>query len=175
MAHQPVAQNSHLGWLVFGSTTENNSFGFRMNSISVGDQLQKFWQNEEVSYKPIMAEEQAKCAEHFEKTHKRLNDGSFMVALPFNMDPNDKNFLGESKKKALCRLFQVEKRFKRDPIYKQRYDEEMNGYLERNHMTLSKTNSNDGYFLPHHAVVRENSTTTKQRTVYDASAKTSKR
>lgn len=96
-----------------------------------------------------------------------------MVSLPFNMSSNDPMFLGESRKMALCRLFQIEKKFKRDQLYKQRYHEEINGYIERNHMSLSKTNWNEGYFLPHHAIVRESSTTTKQRTVYDASAKSS--
>lgn len=120
-----------------------------------------------------LTEEQSNCVEHFKNTHKHLTDGSFMVAFPFNMDPFDQTILGESKKMALCRLFQIEKRFKRDPLYKQRYHDEINSYLERNHMSLCKNISNDGYFLPHHAVVRENSTTTKQHTVYDASAKTS--
>lgn len=171
LAHEPVAQNSHFGWLVFG-ISEHSSFNVQINAISLGENLRKFWENEEMLVKPIMTEEHANCVEHFQRTHERLPDGSFMVSLPFNMNQNDPHFLGESKKMALCQLFQIEKRFRRDSICKQRYFEEINGYLERNHMSLFKTNLNDGYFLPHHAVVRKSSTTTKQRTVYDASAKT---
>lgn len=171
LVHEPVAQNSHLGWLVLGATAESDSVNVKINSISIQNELKKFWENEEVLVKPIMTEEQVKCVEHFNKTHTRLPDGSFMVSIPFNMNPLDPNFLGESKRMALCRLFQIEKRFKRDPLYKKRYHEEVNGYLERNHMSQCKLNTTDGYFLPHHAVVRESSTTTKQRTVYDASAK----
>lgn len=80
--------------------------------------------------KPILTEEQSNCVKHFKNTHKRLSDGSFTVAFPFNMDPLNPNFLGESKKMAMCRLFQIEKRFRRDPLYKQRYHDEMNGYLD---------------------------------------------
>lgn len=170
--NEPVAQNSHLGWLIFGSTSDTNSLGFQVNSISLSDELQKFWRNEEILVEPVMTEEHSKCVAHFKKTHTRLSDGSFMVSLPFEIDPESPNFLGDSRKMALCRWFQVEKRFKRDPLYKQRYHEEINNYLERNHMSLCTSSNDEGYFLPHHAIVRENRTTTKQRTVYDASAKT---
>lgn len=171
LSNEPVAQNSHFGWLVFGGMLENQPLSVQINAISIEQELRRLWENEEISMKPIMTEEHAKCVEHFEKTCKRLPDGSFMVALPFNMNPDDPNFLGESKKTALCRFYQIEKRFKRDPLFKQRYHDEMKGYLERNHMSLCTSNLNEGYFLPHHAVVRESSTTTKQRTVFDASAK----
>lgn len=40
-------------------------------------------------------------------------------------------------------------------------------------MSISKTPDDEGYYLPHHAVVRKESVTTKQRTVFDGSAKTS--
>lgn len=171
--YQPIAQNSHLGWLILGANSNKNSCQIQINSISIETELKKFWENEEIMAQPIMTEEHTACVEHFNKTHKRLSDGSFMVKIPFNMNKNDPNFLGESRKQAMCRLFQVEKRFKRDPLYKKRYHEEINGYLKSNHMSLCKNNSNNGYFLPHHAIVRENRTTTKQRTVYDASAKSS--
>lgn len=170
---EPVAQNSYFGWLVFGAMPGNNPQNIRINSISIEKELRKFWENEEVSINRIITEEQSRCVEHFKETHKRLPDGSFMVEFPFTMNSNDPNFLGESKKKALCRLFQVEKRFRRDPVYKQRYHAKINSYFELNQISLSKSNPNQGYFLPHHAVVRECSTTTKQRTVYDASAQSS--
>lgn len=48
----------------------------------------------------------------------------------------------------------------------------MREYLELGHMTKIDTYTSPYYFLPHHGVFRENSTTTKLRVVFDASAKT---
>lgn len=76
LIYEPVAQNSHLGWLVFGSMSKENSFGVHINAISISDTLRKFWENEEVEWKPMINEEQANCVAHFGKTHTRLNDGS---------------------------------------------------------------------------------------------------
>lgn len=72
LIHEPVAQNSHLGWLVLGATSNNNTFSVQVNSISIENQLQKLWENEEVLVKPIMTEEHSKCVEHFENTHTRI-------------------------------------------------------------------------------------------------------
>lgn len=175
--HEPIAQNSSLGWLVFGALSTKDDFSIRINAImekpSITDELRRFWENEQVESKPILSEEHQKCVEHFNQTYKRDEDGSFILSLPFSYNKNDPDLLGNSKELALKRFYQIEKRFKRDEKFKQRYHEDMQSYLEAGHMTLCESNSNDGYFLPHHAVVREESTTTKQRTVFDASAKSS--
>lgn len=174
--YQPIVHNSHLGWLVFGALSTKDEFGIRINQIttkpSITDELRKFWENEQVESNQILTEEQQKCVEHFAKTYKREKDGSFTVSLPFIINTNDPDFLGFSKQIAIRRFLQIEKRFKRDEIFKKRYHEDIQNYLDSGHMTLCESNIDDGYFLPHHAVVREESTTTKQRTVYDGSAKT---
>lgn len=171
---EPIAHNSHLGWVVFGALSTEENAGIRINQLtmkpSITDELRNFWENEQVESKNILSEEQQKCVEHFEKTYTRDENGAFTVSLPFTIDRNDPDFLGSSKEMAMRRFFQVEKRFKRDEMFKKRYHEDIQNYIDAGHMTLC--GSSDGYFLPHHAVVREESTTTKQRTVYDGSAKT---
>lgn len=89
------------------------------------------------------------------------------------MSPNDSDFLGNSHRMAMRRFFHLEKKFERNQEYHERYKEDMLNYLQNNHMSLSKSPPNEGYYVPHHAITREESTTTKQRTVFDASAKTS--
>lgn len=57
-------------------------------------------------------------------------------------------------------------------MLKQQYDEFIKKYLELNHMELEE---NDdiccGYYLPHHAIFKESSLSTKLRVVFDGSAK----
>lgn len=179
--HEPIAQNTALGWLVFGAASNKKDFNMRIHTTRVennvdenlNEMLKKFWEQEEVHFKPILTEEHKKCVEFCAATTKRLPNGKLEVSLPFNVNPNSENFLGDSRKMAMKRFFHLEKKFEKDAQYFERYQAEILSYLQNNHMNLSKSPHQEGYYVPHHAIIREESTTTKQRTVYDASAKSS--
>jgi hypothetical protein len=59
------------------------------------------------------------------------------------------------------------------PQYKRIYSDFMREYRELGYMTKINKYSELHYFLPHHGVFRESSTTTKLRAVFDASCATS--
>ncbi|XP_031625661.1 uncharacterized protein LOC116342286 [Contarinia nasturtii] len=116
-----------------------------------------------------MTDEEKFCEGHFVKAAKRDENGRFIVSMAFKN--NSQPDLGDSKKTALAMLFQLEKRFKKIPELKKLYadvihDEIKNGYLK----LVEKTPLN-AHYIPHHAVFKD-STTTKLRTVYNASQKT---
>ena len=50
----------------------------------------------------------------------------------------------------------------------------MQEYIDLGHMNLVSDESEPGYYIPHHAVLKESSSTTKLHVVFDTSAKTSK-
>lgn len=71
----------------------------------------------------------------------------------------------------------IEQRMNRNPELCQQYIDFMNEYSALGHMQKVddyETPPNPCYHLPHHAVLREESTTTKVRVVFDASCKTSR-
>ncbi|XP_046810810.1 uncharacterized protein LOC124420759 [Lucilia cuprina] len=65
----------------------------------------------------------------------------------------------------------MEKKFNSNPKLNEQYIQFMEEYERLGHMKLT-TNNSGKYYLPHQAVIRENSLTTKLRVVFDASAKT---
>jgi len=74
------------------------------------------------------------------------------------------------------RLLGLEKKFKRVPGFKTDYVNFIKEYLELGHMKLVTAAMSDKkrVFLPHQAVIKKDTITTKTRVVFDASSKDSK-
>ncbi|XP_058816127.1 uncharacterized protein LOC131679414 [Topomyia yanbarensis] len=85
--------------------------------------------------------------------------------------------LGNSLVAATRLLRCIERRFDSDNDFKQRYISFMREYQELGHMMIIPPAEIDvdwskSYYLPHHGVIKEDSTTTKLRVVYDGSSAT---
>ncbi|CAK1594262.1 unnamed protein product [Parnassius mnemosyne] len=143
--------------------------------INEHDILKQFWELEEQprSTKSMWSEEEQKCEEIFTSTTKRTTEGRYIVKLPFR-DNQPRCLGGGSRKIAVTKFKALEKRLSKDLELKKNYTEVINEYLQLGHMRrLRKDNNkiNEAVYLPHHAVVRKDKTTTKVRVVFNASSK----
>lgn len=180
----PVLQNSKCGWILAGPipiirppssvpNRENNCF-FTTNA-ALHNQLEKFWQLENINNSHVkLSNEELECEDHFRKNLHQKPDGRYIVKMPLKKSHAD---LGESLSTAVKRLIGVEKRLSKSPELKLQYSDFLREYENLGHMTRISPNevSNSGinYYIPHHAVFKENSSTSKIRVVFDASCATS--
>ena len=120
-----------------------------------------------------MSSDEKLCEDIYKASVKKENQ-HYTVDLPFKTNLES---LGESRKTAVARLLQLEKKFQKDNDFREEYSKFMGEYEKLNHMRKLKVdeirNSSKCYYIPHHAVIKEKSTTTKLRVVFDASAKSS--
>lgn len=156
-----------------GSESDVDSSTQDMNAM-----LARFWEIEEVSYpKEIFLTPEGQQAENlFVSTTKILSNGRFQVNLPLK-SPEAHSKLGDSFYSAQKRFFSLERKFGRDPLYFEQYRDFISEYIELKHakvVPLSQVTNDQKlrYFFPHHAVVREDKSTTKLRVVFDGSART---
>ena len=148
----PTLQNTVFGWLVSGKTNieaPQHCFFVHHSSQMLNEQVQKFWELEEVSTKLIFTQEEKECETHFQKTHTRDSDGRYIVRLPFKESPSK---LGNSHDIALKRFNSLEKRLTMNSDLKVQYQHFMTEYQNLNHMKPIEPEEDSGYFLPHHAV-----------------------
>lgn len=74
----------------------------------------------------------------------------------------------------LKRFSSLERRLCRESDLQRNYSAFLTEYQQLRHMSLSQNpDTTAGFYLPHHAVVRQDSSTTKTRVVFDGSSKTS--
>jgi transposase InsO family protein len=173
----PTLQKTTLGWIVSGRTDQTTTALSTLCHLSVMDrvdeQLQRFWTLEECPAKPPMTTEEAACETHFKDNFRRADNGRFVVKLPVKYNIEE---LGESKEIATRRFLSLERRLAKDPARKEHYVSFMREYEELEHMQLVEEQQEDtsqrDYYLPHHCVIKESSTTTKLRVVFDASCNT---
>ncbi|XP_052755676.1 uncharacterized protein LOC128201782 [Galleria mellonella] len=171
----PFLQNTRLGWIISGPiefNTHNINTSVQCNfTQSIDTQLRRFWELEDVpKTSDIQTDEERSCEEAFIRTTTRNSDGRFCVSLPLKQSPS---VLGESLSQAERRFLALERRLERNSNYKKLYIEFIHEYIELGHMTRVTSYGTPHYFLPHHGVYREHSSTTKLRVVFDASAATS--
>lgn len=165
---QPLAQQTQLGWLLCGTTKPHYHCNVVLNNT---EDLLKFWENEDISQDIDMSNDDHECLQYFINTTKRLEDGRYEVRLPFK--PALKGKLGSTQAQALAQFRNQEKKLVKNKELQVEYNKFMNEYISLNHMKITTSDCKTGCYLPHHAVTRAESTTTKVRVVFNASARSS--
>ncbi|XP_055627216.1 uncharacterized protein LOC129769151 [Toxorhynchites rutilus septentrionalis] len=172
----PTLQNTVFGWILSGriprsSSRMTQSITFVCSTVEIEQQLTRFWELETCNTTSNNSIEETICEEIFDKTTVRDSSGRFIVTLPKKEFAIER--LGESKRIAINRFRGLERRFSANPELKQMYTDFIHEYLHLGHMQIVTDRSEKGtYYLPHHAVLKPESTTTKLRVVFDASCKT---
>ncbi|XP_062703649.1 uncharacterized protein LOC134286095 [Aedes albopictus] len=172
----PLFVNTVFGWIAAGKADLGSLNPIPCCHVTTNATLEeKIERFEEMQDVPRRSQEEQDCEEHFQATFSRDSTGRYVVRLPKRM--GFEQMIGESRDTALRRLMQLERRLGKDANLRKSYNEAMQTYLELNHMTavpdeVLKHDSRLACYLPHHPVIKESSTTTKIRPVFDGSAKT---
>ncbi|XP_011867405.1 PREDICTED: uncharacterized protein LOC105561748, partial [Vollenhovia emeryi] len=166
-------QNTCLGRVVAGGSSSRNQPKTAICKLTgLDQQIARFWVIEEISDPTVTpkSNEEIECEEHFTKFVTRNRDGRYTVRLPFR---RDKMSLGDSRTVALKRLNSLERKLDSDPLLRAAYSQVIQEYLDLKQMIPVNNPSNEGFYMPHHVVIKSSSSTTRVRVVFDASAKTS--
>ncbi|CAF4958507.1 unnamed protein product [Pieris macdunnoughi] len=163
----PIAQQTQLGCIITG-----NYKTYQCNIILNND-IQRFWEVEDIHEPLNMSQEDQNCIEFFQNTTSRRDDGSYVVKIPFKENLEEK--LGESKSKSIAQFIQLENKLIKKPYLARDYKLFISEYRELGHMipVVSRAAVESGCYLSHHCVQRAESSTTKLRVVFNASSKTS--
>ncbi|XP_036346166.1 uncharacterized protein LOC118755440 [Rhagoletis pomonella] len=174
-----LAQETVFGWILTGradSVSPTNNIVSYFNELTLDKQLAAFWELEDVPKKKGINEDDKYCEELFKATTTRNTDGKYIVSLPFKRDFPKNVCLGPSLKSACSEFYRNETRLAKKPVLQTEYNRVVSEYETLAHMSKINKNissdSTDCYFLPHHAVLKEESTTTKVRVVFNASCPT---
>lgn len=164
---QPVAQQTHLGWILCGKT-QTLQCNVVLNNT---EDLQRFWTIEDISEIPNMTEDDQQCLQYYQDTTERRDDGRYVVCMPFQENFEEK--LGASRPIAAAQFHHLERKFTREQNLAEAYKRFMQEYESLDHMVEVISNKLPHYYLPHHGVERVESTTTAYRVVFNASQPTS--
>lgn len=163
-----ILQKTQLGWIIGGNLPVYKKQGVNAKCCAINlQEIARFWELEDIPAINHYSKEESQCERHFQENYIRDTDGRYVVALPFK---ENKNKLGESYHMAMKRLQGLEKRLKKDPELKTNYRKIISDYLGLGYMSKLSERTDEGFYLPHQAVIKESSLTTKLRVVFDASA-----
>ena len=180
-ANGPIAVHTKLGWVLSGPSLCDKSGRCAMNlsvthvlhsethsvePCALDEQLRAFWELEALG----IQDEEKTLYDDFTGAVK-FENGRYKVPLPWRefRDPLPDNY-----QLSVNRLQGLLRRLRQDPAILREYDRIIQDQLTKGIVeTVSpdEATPETTHYLPHHAVVRRDKSTTKVRVVYDASAK----
>ncbi|XP_072403265.1 uncharacterized protein [Diabrotica undecimpunctata] len=170
----PILQKTKLGWLISGPIhTKTNTYTSLHCSATnnLDTQLSKFWEIEEYPKTAFLSDEENYCEQHFKENVTQDADGRFIVTIPLKKSISE---LGDSRTAATNRFFTLEHKLLKNNDMRLKYHQFIKEYIDLGHMSLAEDQDDkNGFFLPHHCVLKAESTTTQLRVVFDGSAKSS--
>ena len=115
--------------------------------------------------------DEQRCEEFFAQTHSRTAAGRYIVRLPFAAPPAA---LDDTRQSAERLLTAMERRCDRNARFGSLYRAFLKEYEELLHMEAVPRSSEAQArcYLPHHGVLRESSSSTKLRVVFNGSQST---
>ncbi|XP_055590331.1 uncharacterized protein LOC129742458 [Uranotaenia lowii] len=165
-ANGPLLTETVFGWLATGkfnmkaeqANQKSTATCHVATVVPVEELLTRFWKIEDVGGSDYSIDEQS-CENYYRYTTDRDSSGRYIVRVPKH--PEFEQML--------------ERRLEKDADLKSQYHDFMREYIELGHMDLVPPESENvkSCYLPHHPVLKESSSTTKLRVVFDGSAKTS--
>lgn len=182
---EPIAQLTVFGWILSGPCNDSRIRSDRRDSEPVINSLHvitnsdltetlcRFWEIEETPGVKFLTPDEQKCEEIFINTTRRDSSGRYTVNLPFVTSlPID---IGNSYETAYKQYSRLDRRLTGNPMLHAAYSKFLQEYLELGHMSpyTPRSDNEQTYFIPHHPVMKESSSTTKLRVVFNASCQTS--
>ncbi|XP_065095628.1 uncharacterized protein LOC135717467 [Ochlerotatus camptorhynchus] len=133
----PNLVNSVLVWVVSGKTTDTRSTN------------------------PVIANSHRSCEEHFRRTVSRTPEGRYAVSLPIKEDVHSN--LGDNRRTAIRRFRLPRGQLAKNDELGNQYRAFVDEYFQLGYMEVvpDYQSQHPSYHLPHHAVIRADSTTTK--------------
>ena len=159
-------RKSIFGWVVTGVLSQVRAYQCQSFQVAVELDLAHFWEVEEIPRVKPMSKENRQCEEHYDTTIYVADDGRIRVRLPFKSVARLSNNFHTAKQ----RLFALERKLKDHGDVKQQYRDFIKEFVDMGHLEEAPQTSGLCYYLPHHCVFKD-STTTKLRVVFDASSK----
>ena len=164
---EPVGEYMELGWVIMSPGAEVDRKAMFLTQTSYVD-YGELCRLHVLGLQDSTEDDQSVVHEEFKEQLKRSSEGWYETGLPLR---SNHPYLPSNDAGSLRRLESLNRRLKRDGHINE-YDAVIRTQLQDGIVEQApKITTNQEFYIPHKAVIKESSETTKMRVVYDASAR----
>lgn len=177
-----IARCSPLGWTVFGGLLKGNVNATTILHVKRTEpvDMTQFWKNEAMGVNPRHCTCEAENHKSVEEIEARVIESScqkvgnqWLIPYPWKKDPT---LLPNNIEQAKRSLQSKERQLLRNPDLAESYDKQMKDMIKMKfarQLTKSEIDNYTGpiFYIPHHAVIREDSNSTPLRIVFNSSVR----